>query len=243
MEKQADIIEIFSSIQGEGPYIGCRQIFVRFAGCNLSCNYCDTDFQPQDFCRVHKDSDVKKIRNPVSLEQLIKEIKEFKRLPFHSISLTGGEPLMYVDFLVELLPKLKDTVIYLETNGTLVKELEKIIEHIGIISTDVKLKSSTGAEFPAEKHKRFIETALSHNKEIFAKAVITSKTSDEEIKEVSDLLNSFGKDILLVLQPVDSKSGEISVSTEKLLQVQEKFLAGLRDVRVIPQVHKFLGLL
>ena len=39
---KAPIIEVFSSIQGEGLLIGRRQIFVRFAGCNLNCNYCDT---------------------------------------------------------------------------------------------------------------------------------------------------------------------------------------------------------
>ena len=37
------INEIFSSIQGEGLYIGSKQLFIRFCGCNLKCNYCDTN--------------------------------------------------------------------------------------------------------------------------------------------------------------------------------------------------------
>ena len=38
-----NIIEIFSTIQGEGKYVGCRQVFLRLEGCNLHCSYCDTD--------------------------------------------------------------------------------------------------------------------------------------------------------------------------------------------------------
>ena len=45
-ENRAKIKEIFSSIQGEGLYIGCKQIFIRFCACNLNCYYCDTDFYP-----------------------------------------------------------------------------------------------------------------------------------------------------------------------------------------------------
>ena len=42
---EAKINEIFSSIQGEGPVVGYKQLFIRFCGCNLNCNYCDTEFQ------------------------------------------------------------------------------------------------------------------------------------------------------------------------------------------------------
>lgn len=40
---QAGVSEIFSSIQGEGKYVGCRQLFIRLIGCNMDCPYCDTD--------------------------------------------------------------------------------------------------------------------------------------------------------------------------------------------------------
>jgi len=254
MTKNANIIEIFSSIQGEGPYIGCRQIFIRFAGCNLSCNYCDTPFLPQEFCNVEVKqsssfnapaSQFKQLKNPVSSERLFKEIANLNKV--HSISLTGGEPLLHTEFLIKFLAEFKknypQTKIYLETNGTLFEKLEKIIENIDIISMDLKLKSSTGADFPFEKHKKFIEIANNYKKEIFAKIVITNKISDEEINELSDFVKSFDKEILLVLQPVSSDKKELLLSSRKIMEVQEKFLKKLDDVRVIPQVHKFLDLL
>ena len=48
----ANLIEIFSSVQGEGKYVGCRQIFIRSAECNLNCAYCDTNFKRAAFCNV-----------------------------------------------------------------------------------------------------------------------------------------------------------------------------------------------
>jgi len=256
MTKNANIIEIFSSIQGEGPYIGCRQIFIRFAGCNLNCDYCDTDFQNQEFCNLQTLSD--KIKNPVSAEQLLAKVADLNKITHHSISLTGGEPLLHTDFLTEFLTKFKEknssTKVYLETNGTLFEELEKIIEYIDIISMDLKLKSSTGVDFPFAKHKKFIENARdchvgtkvpprNDSIELFAKAVITSKISDEEIQEISEFIKSFERPIILILQPVDSENKELLLSSQNLLKIQEKFLKNLNNVRLIPQVHKFLGLL
>lgn len=250
MTKNANIIEIFSSIQGEGTYVGYRQIFIRFAGCNLACNYCDTPFHEQDFCNLQVfagSEEYKKIKNPVSSDRLFEKIDNLNRIQHHSISLTGGEPLLNTDFLAEFLPNLQkkhpETKIYLETNGTLFEELEKIIENIDIISMDLKLKSSTGVDFPFEKHKKFLEIAQKYKKEIFAKAVITSKISDEEINELLGLIKSFEKPISLILQPVNSIRKEILLSPRNIMEIQEKFLKKLDDVRVIPQVHKFINLL
>ncbi|PLX95348.1 MAG: 7-carboxy-7-deazaguanine synthase QueE, partial [Desulfuromonas sp.] len=48
------MIELFSSIQGEGVFLGERQAFLRLAGCNLDCAYCDTPFVPTSHCRVEE---------------------------------------------------------------------------------------------------------------------------------------------------------------------------------------------
>ena len=86
----AKIYEVFNSIQGEGLYVGERQIFIRFAGCNLSCQYCDTP-QKESGC--------------VELEQLIGQVKELNKPKgaVDAICLTGGEPLLQVDFIKNFL--------------------------------------------------------------------------------------------------------------------------------------------
>jgi len=89
--------EIFSSIQGEGLYAGEKQLFVRFCGCNLRCDFCDTDFSREG-------------AREFSVAELKREILSLEP---QTVSLTGGEPLLCVSFLNELLPL--DRKIYLET--------------------------------------------------------------------------------------------------------------------------------
>src|SRR5574344_1357047 len=142
---ETEIKEIFASIQGEGPIVGFKQLFIRFCNCNLKCDYCDTDF------------DIKNAKKYTPQNLFEEIISKYDLKTFHSISLTGGEPLLSADFLKEFLPLINDKVkIYLETNATLPDQLDKIKEYVDIIATDIKLKSSTGLE-TAEKHKKFFE--------------------------------------------------------------------------------------
>ena len=72
-QSEAELIEVFSSIQGEGMLVGCRQVFVRMAMCNLACSYCDTPYAPQPSCRVEDapaSGNFRNLPNPVSLETL-----------------------------------------------------------------------------------------------------------------------------------------------------------------------------
>ncbi len=96
-----DLVEIFESMQGEGRNSGRPCVFIRFAGCNLACPWCDTD-------RARHFS--------LSLDDLVKEVGGFRA---RSVILTGGEPTL-VGEMPELIAalKAKGYWIAVETNGT-----------------------------------------------------------------------------------------------------------------------------
>lgn len=214
MTDKARIKEIFQSIQGEGPYIGYKQLFIRFCGCNLSCDYCDTEYDAQN-------------STGYSVEELVKIVNQSKNC--HSVSLTGGEPLLHAGFLKEFLP-LCPLPVYLETNATLAGELGEVIDYIDYVSADIKLPSSTGKESYWREHDEFFAKAV--HKELFAKVVFDNNITEEEITNSCKLCAKYG--IELILQP---KTGGDKVVIENIL---EKFLEKYKKVRLIPQVHKYL---
>lgn len=98
--------EVFTSFQGEGPYTGRYALFVRFAGCNLACSFCDT---------AHKRDKVNLELSPVEIEKII--IDEKHR---HAV-ITGGEALLRLSELREIKPVLDRQKVFVEveTNGTI----------------------------------------------------------------------------------------------------------------------------
>src|SRR3989338_2568550 len=90
----ANILEIFRSIQGEGKYAGVSQVFIRFFECNMHCAWCDTPQSigagPREFPRY-------------PAQGLLEAIKPLARNA-QALSITGGEPLIQADFLKEFLP-------------------------------------------------------------------------------------------------------------------------------------------
>ncbi|MCX4084085.1 7-carboxy-7-deazaguanine synthase QueE [Rickettsia hoogstraalii] len=110
-----EVQSIFKTIQGEGIFVGCPAIFIRLGGCNLACNFCDTEFE--DFELV----DIAEILNKV--ESLALNSKNEKSI--NLVVITGGEPMRQP---IELLcQKLLDQnlKVQIETNGTLYRSLPK----------------------------------------------------------------------------------------------------------------------
>jgi organic radical activating enzyme len=230
----AEVIDIFSSIQGEGIFLGARQIFIRFKKCNLSCVFCDEDLD-------------RKAKSYTPLE-LMKEAKiiELSNGPHHSVSLTGGEPLLYADFLkafLKILKKNRNFKSYLETNGTLPYELAKIIDLVDIVAMDFKLPSSTGGRPYWNEHLEFLKIAS--KKKVFVKAVVTPDTKKEDIEKAMELMKRIKGGIPFVLQPATSlkPGGDSDVNKDTLLRFLDVGLKNdIHNIRIIPQVHKMLGI-
>jgi len=218
------ISEIFSSIQGEGVYFGVEQVFVRFFDCNLQCVFCDT--------QLDKFSEY-------SPAKLLSEIKSYGK-NFHSVSFTGGEPLLQKDFLKESLKLVKQEGYrtYLETNGTLPEQLNEVIGQTDIIAMDIKLPSSTNDDEGFwQEHYDFLKSARS--KDVFIKAVICLSTTKEDIIRMSELLKSLNYDGVLVLQPNSFEQGWF---LERKIEAFNNICRGynLRTI-TLPQMHKMSG--
>ena len=217
----AKIKEIFTSIQGEGPYIGQKQTFIRFCRCNLACKFCDTDFK----------TDLKEYTIS-SLAGILK--KENSK----TLSLTGGEPLLEIEFLFEFLKKYKKELskkIYLETNGTRTSELKKIIDFVDVVAADIKIESATGEKNQFEKNEEFLKIAFENKKEAFIKVVFDENILNNEINEIVKIARKFN--FKIVLQPKMPMDEGLD-----LMEIFEKFYSQYENVFLIPQVHKFLNL-
>ena len=226
---KAEITEIFSSFQGEGVFVGARQIFVRFKYCNMKCEFCDTP----------NEGAVKEY----SPTQLVNEVKTIEDIsgPHHSVSLTGGEPLVYTDFLKELLPMLQKAKFksYLETNGTLPNELRRVIDYVDIVAMDFKLPSTASCGSFWKEHEEFLKASSS--KDVFVKIVASQKTKDEDIVLAANIIKRIKPDVAVVLQPHWRDVG--GALLDKMESYRQEFLkAGISKVGLFPQMHKSAGI-
>lgn len=244
-QKEGWLSEVFSSIQGEGLFAGCRQLFVRMSGCNLQCSFCDVpiSLKKADSFRIEETPgsfDFIHIPNPVSEADLIKIIHRFDSYPHHSISFTGGEPLLQAEFLSLVFKKLKQegNIIYLETNGTLPDKLKIVLPYVDIIAMDIKIPSTANIEEHWMEHEDFLRLAKKHS--LFVKIVLDKKEDSQELEQACRLISSVSKDIPLILQPLTKPNGKIDFNIPYFIKSIDKALSYLSQVRLIPQTHKQL---
>lgn len=248
-ENVAPLQEIFSSIQGEAVYVGKRQIFVRFAHCHLKCAYCDTPMtSTTGKCHIEVQpgqGEIALIDNPMSVDVLYEEIMKLApQAKHHSVSFTGGEPLLYHRFLKELFPRIQAHLpVYLETSGTQAAFLEAVLPNVDIIAMDIKLPSTTGETPQFENHARFYQVARTRPEtELFIKLIFSGETTEAELDAVRAIVTD--RSIPIILQPVTSLEDQrIRVTPAEMFRVEHSLSKDFTDVRVIPQTHKMMKVL
>lgn len=138
------ISEIFYSIQGEGKNIGMPAVFLRLAGCNLRCVWCDTEYSWNW---------EKYDRNKESIELSVDEVfRRVRQCPCRKVVITGGEPLLQQKELTALtnLLKRENYWIEIETNGTILPD-PRFDGNIDQYNCSPKLKNSGHRETEMQK--------------------------------------------------------------------------------------------
>ena len=213
------LAEIFSSVQGEGLWVGVRQVFIRFPKCNIVCAYCDEDDLPfTDW----------------TTEAVVQQVTTFKQhVPHHSVSFTGGEPTMYSHHIKELTPKL-GLPVFLETNGTLPDRIGELMPLLSYVSLDYK----PGHEATFTESLKLVRTLAT-----YVKWIICPDSTTEELDRLIKIMSAIAPDLPVFFQPVTPcRDVHQTVSPQKLLTLVDHGLnAGLR-IRVVPQTHKQVGL-
>jgi organic radical activating enzyme len=244
------VSEVFSAIQGEGAHVGRRQVFLRLAGCNIRCGYCD---QPEALelrpgpCRIEVTPgrrDWRRAESPLRVAEAASAVDRLWRAgPHHSVSVTGGEPLAQSGRLAELLAVLarRDRRIHLETNGTLVAGLRRVLPWLDEVSMDLKLPSVDGQGVDPGTQRRFLELAAG-SCAVAVKIVLGPETDPGELEAAVAMVAETAPEAAVFLQPVTPFAAVTRAPRpQDVLAWQELALARHPDVRVVPQTHKLIG--
>lgn len=262
-EARAPLIEVFHSIQGEGRFVGVPMTFLRTATCPLRCLYCDTpnSYEAPAAAPVRFSTRSQQEPNPVRATRAAELVRHVSQsampgLKQQRLSVTGGEPLVFPEFVHQLGKAVRDhgMRLHLETAAVDPDALTQCIQQVDHLSADYKLPETLAA--PQHKklllmpgtdygslHVRCCEIALRRGASVDVKIVLTDRVLDPSFEQALEQLLPVRDKILLVLQPVTpfgavnrnlpARDLERYVATA----VRHKF-----DVRVVPQTHKLMNL-
>lgn len=237
--------EIFASFQGEGARVGERHLFLRFAGCNLRCRYCDT---PESLERTptwkwyEPDADaVRVLENPVSTADLHRAVAHFRAHDpgLQMLAVTGGEPLLQAKFLRAFFQQGGlDLPVLLETSGMLPARLAVVLPFIHVVSMDIKLPCNSGERPLWEAHREFL--AMARERECYVKVLVDQHTEANEVARACDLVHEIAPHVPVFLQPIVGALGDLQIDEPGLRALFRTARAHHPQVRVVPQVHKLL---
>ena len=231
------LFEIFTSVEGEGILYGTKTLFVRLAGCPFTCFYCDT-----------KESLPLDSGNEYTIEEACKLIDSNLKNQTYKVNFTGGDPLVQHDAVAELAKYVQTKKIptYLESSCFDSDKFNHVLPFFDIIKIEFKTKDS---DFVDSKHyERLIDNAMkclklsvASKKITYIKIVVSSKTRLEDFKDLVDkIFQIISKHNIdgFIIQPT---YGIAEPSLDLLLNLYDIVYPYYIDVKVVPQLHKFIG--
>ena len=231
------IFEIFTSIEGEGIFYGTKTLFVRLAGCPFTCFYCDT-----------KESLPLDSGKEFSIEDAITEIDSQIQSNTFKVNFTGGDPLLQHQAVALLAKNIQDRKIptYLESSCFDVDRFNHVLPFIDYVKIEFKTRES---EFVDIKHYekliseslKCLESSINLQKITYIKIVVSSKTKITDfnnlVENIFKIRNS-EKISGFIIQPT---YGISEPSLEQLMEMYDCVFPKFSDVKVVPQLHKFIG--
>jgi organic radical activating enzyme len=170
------------------------------------------------------------------------------QVPHHSISLTGGEPLLQGVRVERLLGRFAELgwPVMLETNGTLVPAMRRVGAHVTFVSMDLKLRSVDHELVAPTTQAAFLGTALDAGVTTWVKIVVGPDTDLDEfdagVAMVADASSDRPQPIEIFLQPLTPFGAAPAAPTpDQVLGLHERALRIHPRVRVVPQTHKAIG--
>ncbi len=231
------LFEIFTSVEGEGILYGTKTLFVRLAGCPFSCFYCDT-----------KESLPLDSGDEYSIEEAKQLIDSNLKNQTYKVNFTGGDPLIQHEAVAVLAQHIQKKKIptYLESSCFDVDRFNHVLPFIDIVKIEFKTKDS---EFVDSKHyeklinhtMKCLESSVKSQKTTYIKIVVSSKTQLNDFEElVKQIFSIVSKDDIdgFVIQPT---YGTSEPPLELLLDLYDIVYPHFIDVKVVPQLHKFIG--
>ena len=273
----APVMEVFASIQGEGWYVGEPQVFLRLRGCPLRCRYCDT---PGSWslgadsaesaaltARIDRRVDLGgRERFPAwatPLEAAV-WVGDVEPGTGRTVSVTGGEPLLWGPFLTALKPLLGTRRLHLETAGAdpvALAAVRDIVDHVSLdLKAPVDLEApvafadaevglsdaSLAAPIPATAEDwaliREATLPLIAERDACAKVVVTDRGSLADYADLLDDVERLAPALPVIIQPATALRGAGPTSFEQVSAVAEHARDLGLTVRVLPQVHRGLGI-
>jgi len=248
---RGNVSEVFASFQGEGLLVGQRHIFLRLAGCNLRCRYCDTpeSLVPVPLCRLWAENGAAALlENPIEARVLADQLRllRAKEPAARTLAITGGEPLAQPGFILDVAATLdRELAILLETNGTLPDALERVLPVVDFLSLDIKLPSNSGERPLWAEHEASLRLAASRvggGLRLYVKLPVDENTNPSEVAKAAELVSEVCGDVPMFIQPIwPPGEGRLSFPLARLEEFCRVGAERHGDVRVVPQLHKLLG--